>query len=320
MASASLSKVLVTPRSLTREGHPALHCLQQAGYELVFSTPGQQPDEGELLRLLPDCVGYLAGVERVSARVLSAADKLRVISRNGSGIDNIDLAAARKRGVKVCRADGANARGVAELTLSLMLSLVRSVPYCDQRLKDGQWERRMGAELDGRTLGLIGCGRIGRLVAQFALALNMRVLAYDPYPDPHFRPSERFLYSTIPALLESSEIVSLHCPSPESAKPLLGEGKIAALRRGTYLVNTARAELLDEEAVLKALDSGQLSGFATDVFREEPPRDRRLAGHPRVIATPHIGGFTEESVTRAVEVAVDNLLAVLSCEQEVGWV
>jgi phosphoglycerate dehydrogenase-like enzyme len=145
----------------------------------------------------------------------------------------------------------------------------------------------------------------------------MRVLAYDPCPDPHFSPSGRFLYSPIPALLESSEIISLHCPFPGDAKPLLGREKIAALRRGSYLVNTSRAELLDEEAVLEALDSGQLSGFATDVFVEEPPRDRRLVGHPRVIATPHIGGFTEESVTRAVEVAVDNLLAVLNCEQEV---
>jgi D-3-phosphoglycerate dehydrogenase len=310
-------KVLVTPRSLTLGGHPSLRRLQDAGYELVLSPPGRLPDERELLHLLPDCVGYLAGVEKVSAEVLEAAVQLRVISRNGSGVDNIDLATARRRRVQVCRADGANARGVAELTLSLMLGLVRSVPFSDQRLKGGTWERREGIELEGRTLGVIGCGRIGRLVARFALSLGMKVLAYDPEPDPSFHPADCFEYSILELLWPRSDIISLNCPWSPGGSPLIGPKTLGIIKRGAYLVNTARAELLDEEAVLAALDSEQLSGLATDVFREEPPRERLLVGHSRVIATPHIGGYTEESVLRAADAAVDNLLAVLDREHRV---
>ena len=130
-------RILVTPRSLTRTGHPALQRLTQAGYELILSSPGEQPDEDELQRLLPGCVGYLCGVEKVPESALAVAEQLRVISRNGTGVDNIDLAAARRRQVQVCRAEGANARGVAELTLALMLGLVRAVPFsCSNRAPD----------------------------------------------------------------------------------------------------------------------------------------------------------------------------------------
>jgi phosphoglycerate dehydrogenase-like enzyme len=288
-----------------------LRRLEEAGCQIVFSSPGKTPDEEELLRLLPGCAGYLAGVEKISSRVLEAAGQLRVISRNGTGVDNIDLAAAGRRQVRVCRAEAANTRGVAELTVALMLALARSVPFCDQRLKSGAWERREGIELEGRALGLIGCGRIGRLVARFALAFGMKVLAYDLLPDPSFRPSDRFEYSTVESLWPHADIVSLHCPPPADGLPLIGAKTLDAMKPGAYLVNTARAGLLDEEAVLAALDSGRLAGLATDVFPEEPPRDLRLLQHPKVIATPHIGGFTKESVSRAVEVAVDNLLASL---------
>ena len=304
-------KILVTPRSLTCGGHPALRRLEDAGYEVVFCTPGKLPDERELLQLLPDCVGYLAGIEPINEKILAAAPHLRVISRNGSGVDNVDLAAARRHEVSVCRADGANARGVAELTLALMLALVRSVPFSDKGLKAGLWERREGIELTGRTLGIVGCGRIGKLVAQFAVALDMNVLAYDPFPDAASRRPPRFRYSALSELLERSELVTLHCPPSTDHSALIDAKRLLAMKPGAYLVNTARAELLDEEAVLEALENGTLSGLATDVFREEPPRDLRLLRHSRVVSTPHIGGYTRESVGHAVEAAVDNLLAVL---------
>ena len=130
-----MKKILITPRSLTKQGHPALEKLSEAGCQLIFSTPGELPAQEELLGLVPGCVGYLAGVEKITERVLTSADALRVISRNGTGIDNIDVAAAEKRGIRICRAEGANARGVAELTLGLMLALARSVPFSDAALK-----------------------------------------------------------------------------------------------------------------------------------------------------------------------------------------
>ena len=309
-------KVLVTPRSLTRSGHPALNRLEEAGYEVVFCTKGEQPDEDELVALVPDCAGYLAGVERISARVLQAATQLKVISRNGTGVDKIDLAAAEKCGVRICRAQGANARGVAELALASMLAMVRSLPFSDTAIKAGAWERRKGIELDGRTLGLVGCGKIGQLVAGFALALGMDVLACDPYPDEDFAPPERFAYAQLGRVLAEADVVTLHCPPAEDGSPLIDAAAIAGMKQGVYIVNTARAELVDDAAVLDAIQAGQVAGLATDVYRTEPPTERALTESDRVIATPHVGGYTDESVTRAVEVAVANMLTVLAGEAQ----
>ena len=317
------AKVLVTPRSVTRGevgpatlspprgGHPALQKLRDAGYEVVFCTPGAQPDEDELMSLLPGCVGYLAGVESVSARALESATDLRAISRNGTGTDSIDLDAAARLGIAVLRAEGANARGVAELTIGLMLGLVRSIPFSDANLKRGCWERRKGIEVQGKTLGLIGSGRIGRLVAEMALAIGMKVIAFDPCADDSFRPGDRFRYGDPAAVLSESDVISLHCPAGPDGRPLIDAGAIQKMKEGVYLVNTARGELLDVAAVLDALNEGRIAGVAVDAYVTEPPGDDPLVRHSRVIATPHVGAYTDESVDRAVEQAVENLLASL---------
>ena len=308
---ADKPKILISPRSLTRDGHPALQRLEAAGFELVYAPKGRQPTEAELLELLPGCVGFLAGVEPVPARVLdAAAATLTVISRNGTGISNIDLDAARRLGIQVRPTPGANARGVAELAMALILALVRGVAAADRQLKDEQWTRTKGIELDGRVLGVVGCGNIGRRVAQMALAMGMRVEGCDPCRDDTFAP-DGFAYAELDTVLAESDIVSLHCPPPADGTPLIGCETLGRMKRGAYLVNTARGELLDEAAVLEALESGQLAGVAMDAFREEPPGNNALVKHERVIATPHIGGYTVESVDRAVGAAVDNLLEVL---------
>lgn len=305
-------KILVTPRSVTRDGHPSLEKLREAGYEVIFCTPGAQPGEVELLRLLPDCVGYLAGVEKVTAQVLTAAKNLRAISRNGTGINNIDLDAAREKGIRVLKTDGANARGVAELTFGLMLSLARSIPFSDRSLKTGGWERRKGVELEGRTLGLIGCGKIGKIVARMALSFGMRVLAYDPYPDTSFAPSDEFEFAPIEKVIAEADFLSLHCPALSGQGALINADSLARMKSGAFLINTARAELMDWEAVRVAHESGRLAGVAVDAYAEEPPSDRALIGNDRAIATPHVGALTEESVGRAMTEAVDNLLKALA--------
>ncbi len=307
----SKGKILVTPRSLSAKGHPALEALTEAGYEIVYAAPGRQPSEQELLAVLPACVGFLAGVECISAAVLKAATKLKVISRNGTGIENIDPQAAAEMGIRICRAVGANARGVAELAMGLILSVVRSVPFSDAALKGQSWQRRKGIELDGRRLGLIGCGRIGKLLCGFALGFGMKVLACDLYPDVAFAPSPDFAYCELDRMLGEADVISLHCPPSRDGKPVIDASAIAAMTKGVYIVNTARGSLVDTDAMLAALESGQVSGLAVDAFEAEPPTDWRLATHSRVIATPHIGGFTEESVARASSVAVENLLASL---------
>ena len=296
---------------MTRDGHPALDKFKEAGYEVIFSTPGKQPDEEELLRLLPGCVGMLAGVEEISANVLEAAKELKVISRNGSGIDNIDREACERLGIKICRTEGANANGVAELTIALILALARWVPFHDRRMKEGEWERKKGIEIEGSTLGLIGCGLIGKKTALRALGLGMNVLAFRRNPDRSFAPSSRFGWVSFEELLEKSDILSLHRPANPNGEPVITEDVIGKTKRGVYIINTARASLIDEKAVLNALNDGHIAGFATDVYMKEPPEDYSLVKHERVIATPHLGGFTVESVDRATIGAVENIINTL---------
>lgn len=180
-------------------------------------------------------------------------------------------------------------------------------PFSDACLKSKDWQRREGVELDGKTLALIGCGRIGREVVKMATGLGMKVIVFDVVQDP----SAGLKYVSMDEALGKGDFVSLHCPAQKDGKPLIDQATIAKMKKGAYLVNTARYSLLDATALIAALDSGKLSGVALDVFDKEPPGDNPLVKHPRVIATPHIGGFTVESVERAVSVAVDNLLSVL---------
>jgi D-3-phosphoglycerate dehydrogenase len=306
-----MKKILITPRSLTKNGHPELDRLSEEGYGLVFSTPGKLPSEDEIIKRLPGCVGYLAGVEKLGSNILESAKELSVISRNGTGIDNIDLDAAERSNIRICKTEGANARGVAELTVGLIFSLLRAIPFHDQRMKTGLWQRRKAIELENSTLGLLGCGKIGRHVARLALGLGMRVSAYDLKPDTSFSPGDHFQYVSLENLLANSDIISLHRPGSPSSQPEINGQAITMMRKGVYLVNTSRASLLDETAVFRALEKGHIAGLAMDVYHEEPPKDYRLIKHDRVIATPHIGGFTRQSILRATRGAVDNLLKYL---------
>jgi len=301
-------KILVTPRSLTTSGHPALDRLTAAGYDIVLGPSGKMPTTEDLVRLLPGCVGWLAGVERITADVLAAAPDLRVIARNGTGVDAIDLDAARRRGIDVRRAEGANARGVAELAIGLVLALARSIPFSDAAIKAGGWERRKGIELEGKTLGVVGCGKIGRIVAHLALGFEMRVIGHDPFA----KASADLPLLPLDELLAASDVISLHCPPPADGTPLLDARRLALTKPGVLVVNTARHELIDIPELGAAIDRGHVAGAALDVFDAEPPLDRAHLASSRIIATPHIGGFTDESVDRAVDVAVDNLLEVLA--------
>jgi D-3-phosphoglycerate dehydrogenase / 2-oxoglutarate reductase len=312
MSSNPPTRILVTPRSLTETGLdnvPELELLRASGYQPVATPAGRVPTEEELLELVPGCVGWLAGVERIGTRVLEAAKDLRVISRNGAGTDAIDLEAAERAGVRVERAAGANAQGVAELTLALALAALRHVPWSAAALRTGGWRRWQGRELPDCIVGVVGLGAIGRRVAGLFDSLGSRVVAYDP-----FAPAEQV--APIPLvdldeLLTSSDIISLHAPPPADGRPLLDAARMAVIARGAVLVNTARSALVDDDAVLAALEDGTLSAYAVDAFDSEPPELTPLLQHERVLATPHIGGYTTGSVRRATSLAVDNILAVL---------
>lgn len=292
--------------------------IRKAGYDLVFPSPGAQPTEAELSAVIPGAVGYLAGVERIDADLIEKAKRLKVISRNGTGTDNIDLVAAKARGIDIRKAEGANARGVAELAFGHILAAARTIAASDSALKAGKWNREKGFELEGKTLGLLGCGRIGKLVARFALAFDMNVIAFDLYPDPDFSPSGKFRFVPKEEVIVNSDIISLHCPPSADGRPVLGAMEIAAMKKGVVVVNTARQGLVDEKAMIEALGRQLARAYTIDAFDKEPPDDRSIIENAKVIATPHIGGFTEESIDRATEVAVENLLDSLLKKRNVS--
>jgi D-3-phosphoglycerate dehydrogenase len=312
MISKTPTRILVTPRSLTETGLntvPELKPLRASGYQLVAAPAGRLPTEEELLELVPGCVGWLAGVERIGTRVLEAAKDLRVISRNGAGTDAIDLEAAERSGVRVERAAGANAQGVAELTLAFALSALRHIPWSVAALRTGGWRRWQGRELQDCVVGVIGLGAIGGRVAGLFDSLGSRVVAYDPFASAEQVTSIQPV--DLSELLALSDIVSLHAPPPANGRPLLDAARLAVIARGAVLINTARSALVDDDAVLAALEDGTLSAYAVDAFDSEPPELTALLQHERVLATPHIGGYTTGSVRRATTLAVENLLAVL---------
>jgi D-3-phosphoglycerate dehydrogenase / 2-oxoglutarate reductase len=299
-------KVYVTPRSITKFGHPDLKRLEDAGFEVIMGPAGKQPSEEEQLEILPQCVAYLAGVESISAKVLESAKHLKIISRNGVGIDRVDLGTAKRLGIPVEIAPGSNAQGVAELAISLMFSATREIPTCNANLKQGIWKREKGMEIAGRTMGIIGMGNIGKRVATMALGLGMYVIGYDLYPDESFQPSPKFQFTPFQEVIRNADVISLHCPPGET--PLINGNTLGSMKNGIILINTARAGVVDNKEVLKAINRGKIRMFATDVFAQEPPEIDELYGHDRVIITPHVGGYTTESVDRALNVAIDFIL------------
>ena len=299
-----MRRILVTPRSLSASEHPAIQLLRDQGWEVIFGPRGRLPEERELLQLLPECAGWLAGVEPISVRVLDAAKQLQVISRNGSGIDNIPLEEAKGRGITVLSAAGANAQGVAELTLGLALAAVRHFHLADRQLKEGKWARRLGKELNSRSALVVGFGKIGQLVARLLAAFGSSVSVVEPMEVA----TDPFAKVELSAGVRSADLVTLHCPPLPGGRPLITAELVARSRPGLILINCARRSLVDETAVLAGLETGQIETYASDVFEEAAGDSSALIGHPKVIATPHLGAYTKESVDRAAVEAAENLI------------
>jgi D-3-phosphoglycerate dehydrogenase len=237
---------------------------------------------------------------QVTAEVLEAAAKLRVIGRPGVGVDNVDLAAATRRGVVVMNSPGGNIVSTAELSVGLLLALARNVPRADAAMKAESWDRKSfaGVELHGKRLGVVGLGRIGREVAARCRALGMEIVGHDPFVAPALAEALHVKLVSLDELLQGCDFVTLHTTLTKETRCLLGREALARVKPGVRIVNAARGELIDEQALLAALESGRVAGAALDVHAQEPPTDWRLARHPRVVATPHIGAQTAEAQER----------------------
>ena len=254
------------------------------------------------------------GRTAVSSEVLAAASpRLRVVGRAGAGLDNIDLQAARQHGVIVVNAPGAGTAAVAELTLALMLALARQIPLAHTSLQRGEWRKAelSGVQLQGKTLGVIGVGRIGSTVAGMATALGMRVLGHDPNLAEATLRERGVEPVDLEALLARSDFISLHVPLNEQTHGMIDAARLAHTKPGAFLINTARGGVVDESALLQALESGRLAGVALDVFGREPPGRDPLLQHPAVVATPHLGAQTAEAQQQAGLDIASEVLAAL---------
>lgn len=274
-------------------------------------APGRIPDERALIDSVPGCVGWLAGVEPVSEAVIAAARRLRVISRNGTGVDNLPMPALEARQIRVFRAEGTNARGVAELALALTLAGLRQIIWTHEGMRTGGWPRSLGREIAGARIAVVGLGAVGAAYARMCLDLGAEVAGHDPFAPEGRVKGPAFERAALDAALAGAVVTSLHAPLPADGRPLLTAARIRTLAPGAVIVNTARAGLVDDVALLAALDEGRIACYATDVFETEPPAPSRLLAHPRVVMTSHIGGFTDASVDRCAVRAVENLLLAL---------
>ncbi len=311
--SAPRPAVLVTAAKLAPE---AVALLEDAGYAVPCTTA--YPSEAELLAAIaehrPVAILHRQGI--VDGAVMDAAlPGLRVVARHGAGVDGIDLPAAEARGLTVTRAAGANSRSVAEHAMALMLSLLKDLPSVAAGMREGLWEKtsRMTRDVEGVPLGLVGYGAIGSKVARLADAFGMRVAAYDPLlPEgPLPGPGERV--TDLRALLPRAEVLSLHCPLEATTRNLIGAAELALLPRGAILIHTARGGIVEEAALLAALDSGHLAWAGVDVFAREPlGTDSPLRAHPRVLPTPHLAANTPRGAVGMSTGAAESIVAVLA--------
>ena len=316
MADLKSCKVLVTPRSYGKNDPGLKSELEAAVGEVVYNPEGRSLSAAEVRKLIGGCHGYIAGLDEITAGVIEAADALKVISRYGVGVDRVDLEAARKKGVTVTNTPGANSVSVAELAIGLMLSAARSIHLADAAVKKGEWPKLSGTALEGKTVGLLGLGAIGKLVASRLAAFGCKMLAHDPYAD------EEFARANGVELLERDEVVaradflSLHVPVLPETRDMVNAEFLAKMKKGAFLVNTARGELVEEAALLEALRSGRLRGAALDALRSEPPKaGDPLLGLQNVVLTPHTGAHADSATNAMGRGALDDCLAVLRGEK-----
>lgn len=308
--------VLVTPTSFGQHDPSLKKELEDAVGRVTWNPTGKPLDSATLARLLPDVDGCIAGLDTIDAAALACAPRLRVIARYGVGVDNVDREAARSRGIVVTNTPGANSVAVAELTIALMLNLLRPLPAALAATRAGGWPRMPGYSLEGRTVGLVGLGAIGRAVTRRLAGFDCTLLAHDILADPAFAHSAGVELVPLEALLERSHIVSLHVPVTAETRGMVSQAFLARMRKGSFLINTARGELVDEAALLAALVDGQLGGAALDVFAKEPPgSENPLLALPNVLPTPHMGAHTDGATNAMGRMALADCLAILRGEE-----
>lgn len=311
-------RLLVTPTSYGKNDSRLKTELEALVGEVIYNPTGKPLKSAEVSALLPGIDGYIAGLDEIDAPALRKADRLKVISRYGVGVDSVDLAAAREKGIVVTNTPGANSSSVAELALGLILALARQIPEAVEAVHQGQWPRYSGVSLEGKTIGILGLGAIGKQLARRLAGFDCRLIAYDPIADAAFAGTHQIELSSMDAVVEQADFLSLHLPLLPETRNLVNDDFLARMKKGSFLVNTSRGEVVDEGALLRALQSGHLKGAGLDAFTVEPPDPHNpLLNLSQVIATPHLGAQTDGATSNMGWFAMRDCLAVLRNEEPI---
>jgi len=285
--------------------------LTAEGFE-VDAKPNLPPDQ--LRAIIADYDGLIVrSGTKVTAEIIAAATNLKIIGRAGAGVDNVDVEAATRRGIVVMNTPGGNTISAAEHTMSLLLSMARNIPQANESIRQGKWDRKSftGTELLEKTIGIVGLGKIGREVATRCQAFGMKTIGYDPVLSAEVAAKGNIELVSLDEIFKRSDFITLHTPLTDETKGLIGDASLVKCKNGVRIINCARGGIVDEQALLRGLQSGKVAGAALDVFEKEPPGDQPLFKHPRVIATPHLGASTEEAqekVARQIAVQVADML------------
>jgi len=313
-----MPKIVVTQPSVSSADDPRLDPFRAAGWSVVHEPSGAFASPEHLLEIVQGADAVIASSETYSRAVLERADTLKHVARWGVGFDQVDVPAATDLGVLVTTTQGGNDWGVADHAFALIFALARRVVENDAVVRAGGWKRPPGRDVWRKTLGVVGLGRIGRGVAQRASGFEMRVLAYEPYPDRAFCEKWGVELVSLEELLGRSDFVTLHAPGGGDNVHLMNRERLALMKPTAYLVNTARGSLIDEDALYAALTAGTIGGAGLDVREAEPPKDTRFSAMPNVVLTAHVAGVTVETGEAMTAMAVESILQGARGEQPHG--
>ncbi|MCX6056190.1 MAG: phosphoglycerate dehydrogenase [Chloroflexi bacterium] len=308
-------RLLVTPTSYGKNDSRLKTELEALVGEVIYNPTGKPLSSSEVAKLLPGIDGYIAGLDTIDASALHSADRLQVVARYGVGVDNVDLAAAKRMNIVVTNTPGANSVSVAELALGLILALARQIPEAVDAVHSGKWPRYSGISLEGKVVGILGLGAIGKQLARRLAGFDCRILAFDPYADLEFAQKNQITLTAMDEVIKNADFVSLHLPLLPETRGIVNDTFLNKMKKGSFLINTSRGEAVDENALFNALQSGHLRGAGLDAFTKEPPDPTNpLLSLPQVIATPHLGAQTDGATSNMGWIAMRDCLAVLKGE------
>jgi D-3-phosphoglycerate dehydrogenase len=310
-------QIVVSSRSFGKKQPQGAEMLLEAGYQLEYISDNENVHE-QLTAFLkdPNTVAVVSGAEPITREMLEAADSLKIISMHGVGLNHIDVKAAEEKGIIVKAVPGGNAEAVADLTWGLIFSVMRHIPAADRDIRQGGWNKFYGRSVNGKTLGIVGFGHIGRAVAKRAAGFEMQILAYDVFQDETAAAKLNTQYCSLNELYETADIITLHVPLVKETEKMVDIHSFRTMKSSSVLINVSRGDVVHEVSLINALEAGLISGAGLDVFSEEPlPEKHPLFSTPNVVMTPHIGARTEETVRFIGIQCAENILKSLASDQ-----